>query len=84
MLRKYHSRDHVRDKLVCGVHRVLEEVDDDGVETFTQRRESPERLLHGESQDFSVITRKANTYNLLEKLTENADELVIDELTALQ
>ena len=79
-----YSRDHVGDELCRGDHRVLEEVDDDGVEPFTQCGEPPERLLHGEGEHGSVITRKANAYNLLEKLTENADELIVDELTALQ
>ena len=38
-------RDEIRHKLGSWVHGSLEEVDDNGVEPFPQRRESPERLL---------------------------------------
>ena len=43
-------RDKVSDELGGWVHRSLEEVDDDGVETFPQRRESPEGLLQRAGQ----------------------------------
>ena len=42
---KWYLRYHIRDKFGCGVHGVLVEVHDHGVETFPQSRVPSERRL---------------------------------------
>lgn len=71
MQRYSYLRDQIGDKLVRGVHRGLEEVDDHRVETVTQLREAPECLL-GWSSVNRALTNCEKNYNSGEQLREYA------------
>jgi hypothetical protein len=45
-LREKYARDHIGYKLNGGIHRGLQEIDDDGVEPVFESRVSLERLLY--------------------------------------
>ena len=78
--------DHISYKLRCRCHGSLEEIDDDAIEAFTQRRIPTECLLSTPERRFRGWRAYYNqrTHYFREKLTKNADKLIVDELAAFK